>query len=409
MKWLSLFSEYIFFAFKSLFSHKLRSFLTILGIIIGVTTIITIFTTIEGLNRYVKDNFSSIGGTSTIYISRTPWVIMGDWWKYRNRPKITIEHYYFLKKHAKVAKYISPTVDVGLVVKGKEKTIKDVLIEASNADYLYLGGIELDTGRFVTDLDFRAARPVCVIGAKLAELLFQDQSPLGNTIKIGGKHFKVVGVLEKRGSVFGFDMDKSAIVPYFSLRNIIGPRRGIQIALSSGDPSLIPELKEETRYLMRRARGLKPSEEDNFSINQQDMLTDFYMKLTGTLYSIIFVIGSVSLLVGGIVITNIMLVSVTERTKEIGIRKAIGASRKAVLTQFLLESITISVIGGLIGLIFGYLGAVQILHLLKLEGFITLNTIILAIGFSSFTGIVAGFYPAMKAARMNPIDALRYE
>lgn len=409
MRWLTLLGEYLRFAIVSLSAHKLRSFLTTLGIIIGVTTIITIFTTIEGLNNYVKENFSSIGGTGSVYISRHPWMMLGDWWKYRNRPKITIKEYNYLKEHSKEASHIAPIISITSTVQSIRETAKNVLVEATNQDYLYLGGVKLSEGRFITQLDYHAARPVAVIGAELGELLFKDENPLGKVIRIGGKHFKVVGILEKRGSIFGFNMDKSVIVPYFALRNIIGPRRGIEIVAGTDDPKKLTQLKDELRYLMRKIRGLKPTEPDNFSFNEQDQLTDTYMKLTGSLYSIIFVIGSVSLLVGGIVITNIMLVTVTERTKEIGIRKAIGASKGAILAQFLFEAVIVALIGGIIGLILGYLGATQILNLLKLEGIITVRTILVAIGFSSFVGVVSGFYPAFKASRLNPIEALRYE
>ncbi|RMG39029.1 MAG: hypothetical protein D6732_04620, partial [Methanobacteriota archaeon] len=314
MKWLPLLSEYITFAFKSLYAHKLRTFLTTLGVIIGVTTIITIFTTIEGLNSYVEENFTSIGGTNSIYISKNPWVMMDDWWKYRNRPKITIDDYYYLKKNSKEADYIAPVLELMASAEYRNKSIQRVLVQASNEDFLMANALKLERGRFLTNLDFHSARQVVVIGAKVKELLFKDQDPIGKVIKISGRHFKVIGVLAKRGSIFGFDMDKSVVVPYFAMRSVVGPRRGIDITVAVKDPKNLQKMKAEMRYLMRRHRKLKPSEPDNFSINQQDQLTDWYKQTTGTLYSIIFVIGSVSLLVGGIVITNIMLVSVTERT-----------------------------------------------------------------------------------------------
>jgi putative ABC transport system permease protein len=409
MKWLPLLSEYIQFAFKSLYAHKLRTFLTTLGVIIGVTTIITIFTTIEGLNAYVEENFTSIGGTNSVYISKNPWVMTNDWWKYRNRPKITIEDYYYLKTYSKEADYIAPVLEIMTSIQYRNKTVERVLIQASNQDFLMANALKLSEGRFLTHLDFRSARQVVVIGAKIKELLFKNEEALGKVIKIRDRHFKVIGVIAKRGSIFGFDMDKSVIVPYFSLRSIVGPRRGIEITVAVKNPDNLPKMKAEMRYLMRRHRKLKPGEKDNFSINQQDQLTDWYKQTTGTLYSIIFIIGSVSLLVGGIVITNIMLVSVTERTREIGIRKAIGATKGAIMAQFLSEAVMIALVGGFIGFVLGYLGASYILNLLSLEGTITLRTILVAVGFSSLVGILSGLFPARKAAGLNPIEALRYE
>ncbi|MCK5078208.1 MAG: ABC transporter permease [Calditrichia bacterium] len=407
-KWFNLFKEFISFAFQAIRIHKLRSFLTTLGIVIGVATVITIFTTIDGLDDYIADNFSSIG-TSTVYISSRPWVIMHDWWKYRNRPKVTLEEYEYIKRKSKLAKWISPELERMMVVENKDKKIKRVLVSASNHDYLYTAAIELEKGRFITEMDYRTARPVCVIGPSLAEKLFENSDPLNKKIKIGGYYFKIIGITEKRGEIFGFDMDNSAIVPYFALRNIIGSRRGISIAVRSEKPEQIEALIDELTFLMRLTRRIAPGKEDNFSINQQDMLMDIYKKLTGTLYAIVFVIGAISLLVGGIGIMNIMLVSVTERTKEIGLRKSVGASRGNIMVQFLFEAVVIALLGGILGTILGLLGAKFVLNLMTLSTPVKLSTVIIGVSFAGFVGVVSGIYPAFKAALKNPIEALHFE
>ena len=408
MYYFSLISEYMRMAWHALKAHKLRSMLTTLGIFIGVTTIITIFTTIQGLNEYVIGQLSAIG-SSTVYVDKYPWVIQGDFWKYRNRKNITKDEYEALIEFSKAADYISPQVFSVKVVKYQNEKYDQIFILGTSEQYKDTDNIGLGEGRFLTELDIKRKHSVCVIGADLADNLFKNEDPLGKRIYIGERKYKVIGILEKRGKVFGQSRDNYAIVPIGTFQQAFGRHRGFRIAMTVEDVSRLEDMKDEIRGIMRRVRKISPQDDDDFALNQQDQLTDLYRQLTGVLYAIVFVIGSMSLIVGGIGIMNIMLVSVTERTREIGIRKAIGAKRKNILSQFLIESISIASVGGLLGIICGFIGGSLVLSQMDLTTSVSISSIAVGFGFSTFVGVIAGFYPAWKAAKMNPIDSLHYE
>ena len=406
----SIIGEYLQMAWQALSTHKLRSILTTLGIFIGVTTIITIFTTIQGLNEYVIGQLSNIG-SSTVYVQRWPWVITNDWWKYRNRKEITYNEYEALEKYSKEADYISPMVFALKKVKYKNETFDQIPIIGTNEKYKDTDNVNPASGRFITELDVHRNHKVCVIGFDIAKNLFKDEPPLGKRIKVDDDKYQVIGVNEKRGKVFGQSMDNFIIVPIGTFKRVFGghSHRDMRISMTVEDVSRIEAMKDEARGILRRVRKVAPGNEDDFALNQQDQLTDLYKSLTSTLFGIVFVIGGISLVVGGIGITNIMLVSVTERTKEIGIRKAIGARRRNILSQFLIESVAIASVGGILGIIFGYLGGSTVLAQMDLSTGVSLTSILVGYGFSSFVGVVSGFYPAWKAARMNPIDSLHFE
>jgi putative ABC transport system permease protein len=404
----SLIAEYVIMAWTALKAHKLRSVLTTLGILIGVTTIITIFTTIQGLNEYVIGQLSNIG-SSTVYVEKWPWVIRGDFWRYRNRKNVTFKEFEALQKFSKHADFIAPAVMSFRTIKYKNNVYEQVPVVGTNDQYSETDNVLPATGRFLTTMDVHRNHKVCVLGDDVAKNLFKQESPIGKRIKVGPEKYRVVGVNEKRGKAFGQSMDKYVIVPYGTFRGIFSLHRGMRIAMTVKDVSKLEEMKDEIRGIMRKVRKIPADEEDDFAINQQDQLTQLYKEITGTLFAIIFVIGGISLVVGGIGITNIMLVSVTERTREIGIRKAIGAKRKNILSQFILESIAIASIGGGIGIILGYIGGSMVLSQMELATGVSIASILVGFGFSAFTGVAAGFYPAWKAAKMNPIDALHYE
>jgi putative ABC transport system permease protein len=408
MRNFSIIGEYLSMAWTALRTHKLRSILTTLGIFIGVTTIITIFTTIKGLNEYVIGQFSKIG-SATIYVEKMPWAIRGDFWKYRNRKEVTNREYEALIRDAKQPDYIAPRIFSFKTVKYKTEVYEQVPVVGTNEQYKDTDNVNLEMGRFFTELDIRRNHHVCIIGDEVATNLFKEESPLGKRIKVGTEKYTVVGINEKVGKVFGQSMDNFVIVPYGTYQRVYGGHRGMGIALKVDDISKLEDMKDEARGIMRRVRKVGPNEEDDFAINQQDQLTNLYRTLTSTLFAIVFVIGGISLVVGGIGITNIMLVSVTERTKEIGIRKAIGAKRKNILSQFLMESVAIASLGGILGIICGYIGGSIVLSQMEITTGVGLNAILIGYGFSTFIGVVAGFYPAWKAAKMHPIDSLHYE
>ena len=404
----SLIGEYFSMAFMALKAHKMRSVLTTLGILIGVTTIITIFTTIQGMNEYVIGQLSSIG-SSTVYVQKWPWVIRGDFWRYRNRKEVTYKEYEALAEFSKSADYIAPIIWTLKTVKYKNEVYDRVPVIGTNEQYKDTDNLAPASGRFLTEMDVYRKHQVCVLGDEIAKNLFKDESPIGKRVKVGPYKYRVIGIAEKQGTVFGQSMDNYIFVPYGTFRRVTSGHRGMMISMAVTDNSKLEEMKDEIRGIMRKTRKIPPEGEDDFAINQQDQLTNLYRDLTGTLFMIVFIIGGISLLVGGIGITNIMLVSVTERTKEIGIRKAIGARKRNILSQFIIESIAIASIGGALGIVLGYFGGSLVLSQMELSTGVSLGVIAVGFGFSSFVGIVAGFYPAWKAAKMNPIDSLHFE
>jgi len=401
-------NEYFVMSWDALRAHKLRSLLTTLGILIGVTTIITIWTTIRGLNQYVYGQLSTIGA-STVYVEKWPWVITGDFWRYRNRKDVTYKEYEAILKYSTLADHVSPQVFSMKTVAFKNEKYDQVFVFGTNDQFKETSNAYPEIGRFLTPLDIQNNHKVCVLGHELANNLFKQVNPIGQRIKIGDDRYRVVGVLEKKGSFFGQSQDNYALAPIGTFQRVFGGHRGVRIAVMTNNPQRLEDMKDELRGIMRRVRKTNPADPDDFAINQQDMLTQLYAQLTTTLFMIVFVIGGISLIVGGIGIMNIMLVSVTERTREIGIRKAIGAKRSNVLSQFLLEAVMVASLGGLIGIILGFIAGSVILAQMDLTTGVSIGAIALGFGFSTFVGILAGIYPAFKAANLNPIDSLRYE
>ena len=336
-------------------------------------------------------------------------MITDNYWELRNRKEVTYKEFEAINKYATLADAISPQVFSMKQVSYKKEKYDRIFLLGTDDHYMETSNAYPEVGRFLTPLDVRNKHKVVVLGSELATNLFKEENPIGRRIKIGSDKYRVIGILEKKGTMFGQSMDNYAVVPIGTFRRVYGGHRGLRIAVLTNSPDRLEDLKDQLRGIMRRVRKTKPADEDDFAINQQDMLTNLYAQLTGTLFMIVFVIGGISLLVGGIGIMNIMLVSVTERTREIGIRKAIGAKRKNVLSQFLIEAIMVSSIGGLIGIILGYIGGTLVLSTMDLTIGVSISAIAIGFGFSTLVGVLAGFYPAYKASNLNPIDSLRYE
>jgi putative ABC transport system permease protein len=401
-------SEYFRMAWMALWAHKLRSTLTTLGILIGVTTIIGIFTAIKGINEYVIGEISVLG-SNTVYVQKFQWGAGREWWRYRNRKEITYKEYEALREKAVYADYICPQVFSYRTIKFKTETYEGVDIIGTNEEYKDTQNVLPETGRFFTSMDIHRNSKVCVIGHEIKKNLFKEEEPIGKRIKVGMSKYRVIGILEERGQMFGHNQDNVVLLPIGAFQRVKQGNRGILLAISVADANNLEEMKQEARGILRKVRKVAPDEEDDFALNQQEQLTEIYEQLTTTLFMIVFVIGGISLLVGGIGIMNIMLVSVTERTREIGIRKAIGAKRRNILSQFIIESVAVSSVGGVLGIIFGFLVGLVLLSQMTLSTGIGADSIAIGFGFSTTVGILAGFYPAWKAARMNPIDSLHYE
>jgi putative ABC transport system permease protein len=399
-------TEGFFIAFRALRANPVRSILTTLGIIIGVLTVILMITIVQGLNRSFKEQISFLG-SGLLYINKMPWIISDDYFLYRNRPDITVAEFKVVRSQSRLASTVAVEIATGKTVKYKEKSLSRVSVSGVSANYLQVISTFPKYGRFLNEIDETHNRSVVVIGCEVADELFGKENPIGRRISISGYKYRVIGVLEKQGEFFGHSMDKVAMIPYGAMLKDFGRHHWTSILVNVRNAQQIDELEYELKGIMRRARGLTAGQKDNFAINRQSQLLNLYNQVTSGVYTVGLVIGGISLIVGGIGIMNIMLVSVTERTKEIGLRKAIGAKRINIVWQFLVESAAICSLGGAIGIGLAYvLGKVIEKYLPTSMPF---WVAILGLGFSALVGIFFGLWPALKAAKLNPIEALRYE
>ncbi len=398
-------------ALDALLSHRLRTFLTTLGIVIGVTTVIAIVAIIQGLNRSFQDQISQVGA-NTLYVQRWPWVSLDDnWWIYRNRKRFTKREYEAVRRESKIAVAVSPSLwNIGTVGAGP-LDMTDLFILGTSGDQLATSGGTILAGRFLTDADVEFRRSVAVLGADITDQLFAGWAPdsiVGQRVRIAGRHFTVAGLLERRGQMLGSSMDNRVMIPYTTFQAMFGGLRDVNMAVAAPNGK-VAELEDELTGLLRRVRQVPPGKPDDFAINRQDQLLKVYGQLTGALYAVAFGVGLITLIVGGIGIMNIMIVSVHERTREIGVRRALGARRRTILAQFLIESSTVASLGGAIGTALG-LGAAQAIALLTpLAAAVTPSAMVLGLAFSAGVGLLFGSWPAWRAAHLDPVEALRYE
>jgi putative ABC transport system permease protein len=400
--------ENIKIALRALMQSKMRSILTTLGIVIGVLTVVSVASIIEGLNRGIAGQIATLGGNA-LYVQKYPWVSMEDFSKFRNRPNLTLHEADFIRERMKLAEAVSPSTGTRQDVRYRNKTLNGISINGVSDRYDVVTGLVIEEGRFFSYSEIEREKNNVVIGWEIKDKLFENRNPIGEKIRIGFSTYTVIGVTEKRGNFLGESLDAEVYVPLGTIFKNFGWHRSITIAVKINDPTKVEEAKDELRFLMRTVRQLTPTEEDNFSINQQELLTEMYNKLTSGLYTAAFGIGTLSLLVGGIGIMNIMLVSVTERRKEIGIRKALGAKRKVITFQFLVESVIICGVGGIVAILLSFIVSIIISKITPFPSAVPAWSVFMGLGFSALIGLFFGIYPASKAARLNPIECLRYE
>ncbi len=404
------FGEILSIAFRAIRANKLRSILTTLGIIIGIVAVTTMSTAIVGLREAFISSISSFG-TDVLYVDKMPWFAMGDWSMYRNRKDITLEQYEKLRHGLRNYEAMAPNKRTFAVnIKRKGKSVTSTLVYGTTEEYQKTSQVMLEEGRFMSELDVKAARKVCIIGKDIAKELFPFESPINKDIQVKGVPMKVIGVLEKQGSGFlgSFSLDGQIIMPLKVFETLIGEARGrLRIDIKIGDVTKLDEATEEIIAAMRVIRKVPPGKPDDFAVNQQEAFKQIYDQTVGVIAIAGVVITALSLFVGAIGIMNIMFVSVTERTKEIGIRKAIGAKTWSILFQFLTEAAVICLIGGIIGLLISFPLSLVINQFLPTA--MPLHIVFLALVISALVGVISGFLPAWKASRLNPVDSLRYE
>jgi putative ABC transport system permease protein len=390
-------------------ANKMRAALTTLGIVIGIVTVTLMATAIQGLNRAFRQSISVLG-TDVLYVQRGSWFIRTyeEWLKVDKRKEITLQHVRALEKQLTLARAIAPVAATRQSVRFKNQNANGVMILGTTEQFLYTGGTTVNSGRFFTSSEVEGGRPLCLIGFDVASKLFRNEQPIGKQLQISGRAFEVIGVLEKQGSFMGqFSLDNQVIIPLRQMVFNYYRRPDFQIQIKAISEAQLDDAREEIRGVMRKARRLHPGDEDDFAINQQDMFINTFNRVAGTIATAGLFITGLSLFVGGIGIMNIMFVSVAERTREIGIRKAIGAKRRTILLQFLTEASAICFFGGLLALSIAWPLTYALGRMIPAT--MSLPVAALAIAVSLLTGVASGFFPAWRAARMNPVDALRNE
>ena len=392
-------------------ANKMRSVLTTLGIVLGIVTVTLMGATINGLNRAFLESMSALG-TDVFYVSQRNWIYTTeqDWLKQQKRRRIQLADAEALASQLTFAAAVVPVVEYGIgTVKYKARSANPVDILGTTEEYLQTSGVGVEQGRFISAADARGGHPVCVIGSEVATNLFRQDPPIGARIKIEDQSFEVIGVLEKQGMYRGYSQDNNVIIPIREFLADIWSEPSIdEIDVKANGLAQLDEAREELRQVMRRVRRLAPNDPDDFAINQQDQFVKWYQQQTGTIAVIGLLVTGLSLFVGGIGIMNIMFVSVTERTREIGIRKAIGARRRTILLQFLTEAGCICLLGGVIALAIAWPLTLAVRRWV-LPATMSPTIVGIALLVSLVTGVVSGFLPAWRAARMNPVDALRSE
>ncbi len=409
-----IFKEGIVFAVNSIVVNKLRTFLSLFGITIGIFSIISVFTVLDWMESSIRSSISTLGD-NVVYIQKWPWTFNDNfaWWDVMKWPAISLDDLKAIQTKTTKAETACFDVTQSKQIKYKKNIASSIATTAVTYEFKDLRTIDVEKGRYFSPFEVTSGKNVVVLGNTIAEKLFDKSDPIGKEITIGGYKTTVIGVVKKegKGAFSGLELDERALIPlnfgktFMNLRNrfvdteiMVKPKPGIAAQ----------ELTDDLQMVMRAARRIRPGQQSNFSVNQATLLTQGFDAIFAGINVGGWLIGGLAILVGGFGIANIMFVSVRERTNQIGIQKALGAKRYFILMQFLTESLLLSVVGGILGIIFILIGTVIINYLYELNMFLTFGNIILAIVISGVIGIVAGYAPAYAAARMNPVDAIGF-
>lgn len=396
-------------AMRSLWSHKLRAALTISGVSVGIMAVIIIFMVEAGMQTSFARQLNSLG-PNTLYVHKWAWGVNGrDWWKLRNRPAVGQFDYRSLVANTKLPLAIAPVANTEAVVMRAEKELKNVDVRGTTEAFLDAGGWQLRRGRFISDLDHELGSDACVIGADIEDAAFKGEDPVGQRLKVGPTtRCTIVGSLMRKGSAFGRSQDGLVVLPLSSFLRSFGAKRGLTIAVVA-PAGKVMETEDEVISVMRAARRLAPDQDDNFSVNRQDKILEGFNQTMMATNIVGILVGVITAAVAGIGIMNILLVSVKERTREIGIRRALGARRGSILLQFLCEAVMVALVGGALGVALGA-GAAALIDLISpMPASIDPRVVAGGVVGSCILGAIFGLWPALSAAFLHPIEALRHE
>jgi len=409
--------EGVVLALNQIRTEKLKSFFSLLGVIIGVMFLLVVVSVIEGMDQYIKEDFASqIFGLNTITVTRTPSVQINtdgsQWRRWARRRRLTFEDAEVIRRNLSIPALVGVESDTGGQLEGDNgRKVENVRISGVSPELLRIRSLNVERGRPFSAQEAERGVPVVILGKSTAEVIFQGLDPVGRTVRIRGFPYRVVGVLEEQGSILGISLDNRAIAPARSqIQNVVNPRGVVDnIVIQTTDPRDIDAAMLELEAILRVANGLRPAEPNDFELETADDSLGFWDRISTILFMALPGLVGISLVVGGIVIMNIMLVSVMERTREIGVRKAIGARRRDIVVQVLIESATLSGTGAILGVGVGVLLTGLVTAVSPLPAAIAPQWVSLGVGLGVAVGIIAGVYPAARAAKLDPVDALRYE
>jgi putative ABC transport system permease protein len=408
---MNFFLESAGIALQAIWANKLRSFMTVLGNIVAVTSIIAVVSLIQGMNAYVSDTIVSGVGADNFTIQRMPVVrTEADEERVRNNPRLTMGEAQAVRRFSDNVGAVAAQSFSNTQVSYGTETVDGVQIRGVSREYVAFSTFNAERGRLISPVEIDSSRPVTVLGWEVADKLFGPVDPIDKVVKIGRLHHRIVGVSEKKGSAFGNSQDNFAIIPLGNFRKIFGARPfGMQLLVKPKTPEVVQAAMDDATVALRIERRLRPSEPDNFGMFTSDTFLEIYRTATSGIFAVLVGVVGLSLVVGGIVIMNIMLMVVSERTREIGLRKALGARRRDIMYQILTESVTLSTFGGVVGTFLGFLLAQVISKVSPLPAAVQVWSVVIGISITAIVGLFFGMYPAMRAARLDPIEALRRE